>query len=126
MIHQYLKPALEVTVAASELSLDSPLVRVKENAGSVTLTVHRTGVLNAPAVCDFITLDGTAIAGSDYNSQHATLIWATGETTDRQIIIPIRNNLQNEGRETFKVKLRAPGGIGKIGAIRETTVVILE
>ena len=120
------RPALEVTVAASELSLDSPLVRVKENAGSVTLTVHRTGVLNAPAVCDFITLDGTAIAGSDYNSQHATLIWATGETTDRQIIIPIRNNLQNEGRETFKVKLRAPGGIGKIGAIRETTVVILE
>ena len=120
------RPALLVTVAASELSLDSAFVRVRENAGAVTLKVHRTGVLNAPAVCDFVTLNGTATAGSDYNSQHATLIWAAGEATDREIVIPIRANLDRQPRETFKVKLRAPGGIGKIGAIRETTVVILE
>ena len=120
------RPTLQVTVAASELSLDSALVRVSESAGSVTLTVHRTGVLNAAAVCDFVTLDGTAIAGSDYIEKHATLIWAAGETTDRSIVIPIRRNPQSEGRETFKVKLRTPGGIGKIGAIPETTVVIFE
>ena len=120
------RPTLQVTVEASELSLDSPLVRVQENAGTVTLTVHRTGVLNATAVVDFVTLDGTAIAGSDYHSQHATLIWAPGDATDRTIVIPIRRNLDRQPRETFKVKLRAASGIGKIGAIRETTVVILE
>ncbi|MEO7317858.1 MAG: alkaline phosphatase family protein, partial [Chthoniobacteraceae bacterium] len=120
------RPTLHVTVAASELSLDSALVRVKENAGSVTLKVHRTGALDAPAVCDFITLDGTAVASSDFTEKHATLIWAAGDATDRAIVIPIRNNREIEGRETFTVKLRAPAGIGKLGAIRQTTVVILE
>ena len=120
------RPTLNVTVAASELSLDSALVRVNESAGSVTLTVHRTGALDAPAVCDFITLDGSAVAGRDYTEKHATLIWAAGDATDRTIAIPIRNNQEPEGRETFTVKLRAPGGIGKLGAIRQTTVVILE
>ncbi len=120
------RPTLQVTVAASEFSLDSALVRVNESAGSVTLTVHRTGALNATAVCDFITLDGTATAGSDFTPKQTTLLWAAGDATDRTVTIPIRNNPQREGRETFKVKLRTPGGIGKIGAIRETTVVIVE
>lgn len=120
------RPALQVTVAASELSLDSVLVRVRESAGSVTLTVHRTGALNATAVCDFITLDGTAHAGSDFTPKQTTLLWAAGDASDRTVTIPIRNNPQREGRETFTVKLRTPAGIGKIGAISQTTVVIVE
>ena len=120
------RSALQVTVAASELSLDSALVRVSESAGSVTLTVHRTGALNATAVCDFITLDGTAHAGRDFTPKQTTLLWAAGDATDRTVAIPIRNNPQREGRETFTVKLRMPAGIGKIGAISQTTVAIVE
>ncbi len=120
------RPTLHVTVAASELSLDSTLVRVNENAGSVAITVHRTGALDAVATVDIITLDGTAIGGSDFTSRSGTLIWPAGDATDQTLVIPIRNNAPIEGRETFTVKLRAPAGIGKIGAIRQTTVVILE
>ncbi len=120
------RPTLQVTVAASELSLDSSFYRVKENAGSVTFTVHRTGALSAPAACEFITLNGSAIGGSDFQEKHGTLTWDVGDATDRNFVIPITNNPQVEGRETFTVKLRTPSGIGKIGAISQATVVILE
>ena len=120
------RPALQVTFAASELSLDTSFLRVKENAGSVTLTVHRTGVINAPAACDFITLDGSAAGGSDFTAKRGTLSWPAGDATDRNIVIPVRNNPQVEGREAFVVRLRAPSGIGKIGTNFQTLVVIQE
>ena len=120
------RPTLQVTVEASELAFDSAFVRVKENAGSVLLTVHRTGVTNAPATCDFISLDGSAIGGSDFTAKRGTLTWDAGDATDRTIVIPIRNNPEIEGRETFTVKLRTPGGIGKIGAIGQVLIVIQE
>ena len=120
------RPTLQVTVVASELSLDTAFVRVNETAGSVAVTVHRTGALDAVATVDIITLDGTAIGGSDFTPRSGTLIWPAGDATDQTLVIAIRNNAPIEGRETFTVKLRAPAGIGKLGAIRQTTVVIVE
>lgn len=120
------RPRLEVTFAASELAFDAAAVRVRESSGRVSVVVHRTGSLSSAATCYFTTTDGSAIAGLDYTTKRGTLTWAAGDASDRTVVIPIRRNPEIEGRETFTVRLRSPGGIGKVGAIGQTTVVILE
>ena len=118
------RPALEITFEASEIAFAAAKVRVAENAGSVTLTVHRTGATNADAACDFTTIGGTARAGKDYTATQGTLTWAAGDTTARTITIPILADAKSEVGETFSVKLRAPTGIGAIGTLRKAVVVI--
>ena len=118
------RPALEITFEASELAFDAAKVRVAEDAGSVTLTVHRTGAVNADAACDFTTIDGTARAGRDYTAMQGTLTWAAGDASDRTISVPILTDRKAESGETFTVKLRSPTGIATFGPLRKALVVI--
>lgn len=58
---------------------------VMENVGQFSVTISREGDLN-PTVCvDFKTEDGTANAGSDYESVEGTLIFRPGEA-HKQVI----------------------------------------
>ena len=118
------RPALEITFEASALAFDAAKVRIAEDAGSVTLTVHRTGATNADAACDFTTIDGTARAGKDYTAMQGTLTWAAGDATDRIVSVPILTDRKTESGETFAVKLRAPTGIAAFGPLRKALVVI--
>ncbi|GAB4272572.1 MAG: hypothetical protein Kow0080_19190 [Candidatus Promineifilaceae bacterium] len=54
---------------------------------------------------DYITADGTAVAGSDYTTTSGTLTFSTGETS-KQITVPILHDTYDEGGdETFTVQL---------------------
>src|SRR5262249_57672491 len=55
---------------------------VEGNTGTtpVTVTVTLTGATAVPASVDYMTVDGTATAGSDYIAASGTLTFAPGDT----------------------------------------------
>ncbi len=55
--------------------------RISERGRVATITVERAGDLTLPAQVDYLTRDGTAIAGQDYQTARGTLVFAPGETT---------------------------------------------
>jgi len=82
----------------TELSVD-------EGAGTVTVTVERTGGSDGAATVKFATSPGTAKAGKDYITKSGVLKWASGEEGPKTIDIVIKNDTAAEPDETFSVKL---------------------
>ncbi len=77
---------------------------VDENAGTATLTVTLTGIVDTTINVDYATTDQTASAGSDYTSSFGTLSFAPGVET-QTIVIPIIDSDLIESDETLLVTL---------------------
>lgn len=94
-------------------------VTVNEGNGSVQLFVTRVGNLSSPANVNFKTADtaglqacsvnnGKASERCDYGSTAGTLRFAAGET-EKSIVIPIVNDANVEGNETFTITISSTG-----------------
>jgi len=59
-------------------------VRAEDRAD---ITVRRTGGFTGQLSVSYATLDGRAIAGSDYVAQSGTLVWEDGDSSDRTLLI---------------------------------------
>ena len=82
---------------------------VGERAGSVRLTVRRTGGTNGRVTVPWRTVDGSARGGVDYRAASGTLVLgatATSATFD----VPVLDDARDEARESFTVVLGAPSG----------------
>ena len=101
--------AVHAGFGQSTLQFSTNLYYVAENAGSVILTVQRTGDTNAAVSVDYASTNGTAIAGSDYTATSGTLTFAAGET-NQTIAVPILNDglVEPTVYETFTVTLSNP------------------
>ena len=87
----------------------------------VTVTEGNTGLTNAtfkvtldkavgtPVTVAFATVDGTAVAPSDYIAKSGSVTFAPG-TTSKDVLVSIRGDTVNEPDETFSVKLSAASG----------------
>ena len=53
---------------------------------------------------EYVTRDGTALAGEDYTGTRGTLTFAAGET-EKTVSVPILDDAIDEGEETFTLKL---------------------
>ncbi len=105
---------------------------VSEAAGSVNITITRTGDTSGAASVNFATTDnfgancsqanGTASANCDFNSAGSTLQFAAGETS-KQITLSIVNDGFVEGNETLTVTLSNPSGM-PLGSPASTTITI--
>ena len=80
---------------------------VAENAGSIALTVQRTGDTNTAASVDYATTDLSATNGLKYTAVSGTLAFGAGET-NQTIRVPILNEGFVEGTKTFRVTLSNP------------------
>lgn len=105
---------------------------VAENAGNLLLTVTRIGGAAAQAAVQWRTVDGTAIAGTDYGTAGnaamlgGTLDWAANDKANKTITIPIINNTTVAGGErSFAIELHAPAG-ATMGSVATTVVSITE
>lgn len=78
---------------------------VIESAGSITLVVTRIGASNSTVSVQFLTANGTALAGADYAATNNTLIFGTN-VMSQTITVPIINDKVVEGTETFTVTLK--------------------
>jgi uncharacterized repeat protein (TIGR01451 family) len=82
---------------------------VEGDAGTTNavFVVHLSGATAIPASVQFTTLNGTALAGSDYYSTNGTLTFPPGTNT-QTIIVQVRGNTVNEPDESFYVRLSNP------------------
>jgi uncharacterized repeat protein (TIGR01451 family) len=106
---------------------------VNEGSGSLAITVTRTGDVASAATVNFATADTAGLAACnvangkasercDYGSTAGTLRFAAGETS-KSFVIPIVNDVNVEGNETFTIRLVGPVG-AQPGATANITVTI--
>lgn len=92
----------DLYVGGGVLQYSSPAYAGDVAAGSVTLTVNRTGPGGGTASVNYASADGSAVAGSDYTAVTGTLTWADGDTVGKTITVPI---LPAGGNKSFSVML---------------------
>lgn len=107
--------ATSVAMAASSYS-------VAQAAGTVTLSVVRTGSSTGAISVTYSTSDGTAVSGADYTAASGTLQWAENDATAKTISVPVSDATQFSGSKSFQVTLTNPSGttIGNPGSAEVT------
>ena len=94
--------------ASGSLHFSATSYNASQSAGSLSVTMDRTGGSSGAISVAYSTADGTAVAGSDYTAASGTLQWADGDSTPKTISIPISNATQFSGGKTFTVSLSSP------------------
>jgi len=111
--------------ASSVVGFSAPSYTVYEDAGSIPVTVTRTGKLNDAASCSYITLNDTATVKYYDPAATGTLRFAPGESS-KTISIAISDSGGARGSWSLKIALSDnEGNATFIGGNREATVMIL-
>ncbi|MGJ8671624.1 Calx-beta domain-containing protein [Rubritalea sp.] len=106
------------------IQVTSTSLEVDEQQAIASITVSRSFNSSGQVQVDYATADGSATSSSDYYSVSGTLIWADGDSADKEIRIPIRPDTSNEGTEDFTLQLS--GVIGGKLTTDAVTVSILD
>jgi hypothetical protein len=109
------------------LRLSAGSFAVAENVvgGNLTVTVTRTGGSDGPVSADYTTIDGTAIAGSDYIGTIGTVTFADG-VVSQAFTVGITDDAIFEGDKTFDLALSNGTGGATLGTPSIAVVTILE
>ena len=91
---------------------------------SVVFTVSLSATSSQQVTVDYATADGTATAGEDYTATSGTLTFQAGETS-KTISVPIIDDTEDDGGETFTLTLSNASGADlgdaeATGTIRDT------
>ncbi|GAC1468071.1 MAG: hypothetical protein NVSMB9_10350 [Isosphaeraceae bacterium] len=103
----------QVQVSPPVVQFSIPTYHVAENAGSMAITVTRTGG-NGPFSVDYSTSDATATAGIDYVATSGRLFFSAGELV-KTFDIPILNDTSPTGSELVYLALSNPTGGAVVG-----------
>jgi hypothetical protein len=96
-----------------------------ENAGTILVTVTRTGGSTAGAASvNFNTADGSAVAGVRYTTTSTTVNFAAGEAS-KTVAVPLLNTPAIEGMQAFTATLSSPVG-GTLGAVTTATINVVD
>ena len=100
--------ALEDRAVPATFSI-SDVTIIEGNSGitNAQLTVSLNGTGNPSMSVGYVTANGSAAAGSDYQSKSGRLNFPKGVTT-KTILIPINGDINVESDETFYVNLQNP------------------
>ncbi len=121
----YSSEANDTTPATQKgtLELSSATYNVGENVGSYAIIVKRTGGSDDVVSVDIGTSDGTATAGSQYESASTTLTWTDGDSSTKSLPVTINDNGIYEGNFTFLVGLSNAGGGASVGTSSATVTI---
>jgi hypothetical protein len=108
------------------LTFTSANYRIRENRGTASLIVQRTGGTDGIVTVDYSVAGGTAQPGSDYDDVSGTLTWLNGDATTKVIQVPILDDAIGEGPETVIFALRDPSGGASLGTVSSTTLTIVD
>ena len=84
-----------------------PSPAVEGTHGTITFTVTLSNAADHPLTVSYATVNGTALAGSDYTATSGTLTFAAGETSTT-VIVAVLNDAIFENPEAFTVELSDP------------------
>jgi hypothetical protein len=110
---------------AGTVKLSASAYSLSESGGTLTVTVTRTGGTADGATIDYATSNGTATAGSDYQSASGTLTFGFGETT-KTIAVTILPDAVDELNETVLLTLSSPGGGLALGTPNSATLYVVD
>jgi hypothetical protein len=97
---------------------------VSEDTGQVSILVTRTGGSAGAVSVQYSTtadLYGPATDGEDFTAVSGRLDWAVGDSSPREIVIPILQDTLEESSEYFNVNIESPSG----GAVLLNTKAVL-
>ncbi len=94
-----------------------------QSAGSVKLTVTRSGGSNGAVAVAYTTSNGTATAGMNYTAESGTLSWAAADAAAKTIVVPVSSTVIS-GPVNFAVSLSQPTGGATVSAPASSTVTI--
>lgn len=100
---------------------------VKEGQSGVTnasLTVSLSAAASQPVSVNYTTVNGTALAGSDYQASSGTLSFAPGQTS-QTISIPVIGDTTVEPDENFQVQLSNPQNASLNSSTRSALINLL-
>lgn len=106
------------------LSLSAASYSVAENAGTVSITVSRSGGSDGAVSVNYATSNGSASAGSDYASASGSLNWADGESGSKSFTVSIANDSVYEGNETVAINLGSVSGGASLGTSAATLTIL--
>jgi len=90
-----------------QLSIGNVSLSEGNSAGSAVFTVTLDNASGLDASATYVTADGSATAGSDYQARSGTVAVPAGSLS-AQIIVPVMGEGTPEGDETFTVTLSSP------------------
>ena len=101
------------TIRNTEDQAEPPAVSVSDASAaegdSVVFTVSLSATSSQQVTVDYATADGTATAGEDYTATSGTLTFQAGET-EKTISVPITDDTEDDGGETFTLTLSNASG----------------
>jgi len=104
-----------------QVALAAAVYSVPAVVGAASISVERMGGASGTATTSYSTLDGSAVAGTDFTASSGTLSWADGDSTPKVITVPIAST--DPGNKSFSVALANPVGVA-LGSTTVATVVI--
>lgn len=96
---------------------------VSETAGTVSVTIVRTGGADGSTTVDYSMTAGSATAGSDFEIASGTLSFANKETS-KTFTVRILDDSSSEGSETFTINLSNVTNGAGLGSPSSATVTI--
>lgn len=110
----------------NEVQFGATLYQVPEDTpGYVAVAVYYGGGAAGPVTVDYVTADGTAVAGLDYYGVQGTLTFMPG-TFIQTFVVPIIDNAVQDGDRVFFLRLRNLTGGAVWGQFTNATVRILD
>jgi hypothetical protein len=108
------------------LAFSASSYTVAQAAGTLSVTVTRTGTGTDAVSVNYATSDGTAVAGTDYTAADGTLQWGAGDLASKVIKVAVSNAVSFSGTRTFKVALSdpSPSADAELGSLSTATVNI--
>ena len=114
---------ITTATSAGNLVVASPSYSIPVTGNTVNVSVQRTGGASGVVSVEHSTVDGTAIAGTNYMASSGTLVWADGDVTPKTFGVPIVDS-NFTGNKTFTVALSNPTGGAAVSNPSSASVMI--
>jgi uncharacterized delta-60 repeat protein/uncharacterized repeat protein (TIGR01451 family) len=116
---------IDVDRAAGQISFATTNYVVSEGAGNLVVSVNRTNGHSGVVSVNYATIPGTALPGFKYTTTVGALTFADGET-NKTFSVPILEENQVEGNQTFSLVLSNATGGATLGANTLIPVTIVD
>src|SRR5262249_11294861 len=110
--------------AQPTLQFSNPNYSVDESGGKAEITVVRTGGSKGRVSVNYTTLNGTALANSDYAPVFGMIVFNDGDMSPQSFIVPIIDDNSVERDEFLGLALLNPMGGARIGQIDKAVLTI--
>ena len=114
------------SVGPGLITFSSNVYSVAEGVGNATITVNRVNGSSGIVAISYNTSNNSATAGTDYAATSGNLTWASGDAASKTFSVPITQDSDFEGAESFTVTLSAPSGGAILGAFPSAIVTIVD